>query len=355
MSKKLEHYIFVTSNLVNMIVEIFINLFNLIYTYQESKNILIKLNKESKTTEKEYQNISRIYRLLMNTILFQPFISKIFKQQNFLKLETEDYSLLNKNSASEIKKINLSRYFTNQSLYYLNQCSYYVRDQKIFFPQKSILAYYPHNFCAYGYILNGILSPYLDDDIHWATSRFLSNEKNYPWTNSLNKDLHICNVENLKEYLILNRKIGIVPGGFYDATLTNYNQINCYVSIGSIKYSIDYGYNYIPVFTFGEEYFYSKYYKSKDFLNTREEKLLHKLNIPTIFPKDNLIIPGSNKTLITIIGLPINCKNKKINDVQILVAKQITYLYQISCNYFYNQSELKIHLQEIKPNHKRKN
>lgn len=355
MSKKLEEYILIISNLIITVINLYLNLFQLIINYQEITDLLNNLEKDPTPNKKEYDKISKIYHLLMNNILFQPFISNIFKQPSFLKLETEDYSLLNKNSASEIKKINLSRYFTNHGLYYLNHCSYYVKNQKIFFPHKSILAYYPHNFCAYGYILNGILSPYLDDDIHWATSRFLSNQKNYPWTNSLNKDLHICNVENLKEYLILNRKIGIVPGGFYDATLTNYNKINCYISIGSIKYSIDYGYNYIPVFTFGEENFYSKYYRSKDFLYAREEKLLHKLNIPTIFPKDKLIIPGRNKTLITIIGLPINCKNKKINDVQILVAKQITYLYQISCNYFYNQSELKIHLQEIKPNHKRKN
>lgn len=355
MSKKLKHYIFETSNLINIIVKIFINLLNLICTYQESKNILIKLNKKSKTTKKEYQKISRLYRLLMNTILYQPLISKLFNQPELLKLQTEQSTLFNKNLSGKIRTLNLSRYFGNTGLYYLNHQTYSLRNQKLCFPHKSILAFFPHNFAAYGYIFNGILSPYLDEDIYWTTSKFLSNPKHNPWTQNINQGLHIINVNDMKKYLYLNKKIGIVPGGFYDATLTQHQEINCYISIGSIKYSIDYEYNYIPVFTFGEENFYHQYYKTKHFLNTIEEQILHKFNIPTIFPKDNLLISGQNNTLITLIGKPINCNNNSITIVQNEIKKQITYLYNLSCKYFNNESKLKIHFQKIDSNREQKN
>lgn len=354
MSKNLEHYILLTSNLINIIIEIFINLLNLICTYQEFKNILIKLNKKSTTTEKEYQKMSRLYRLLMNTILYQPLISKLFNQPDLIKLQNEQSTLFNKNLSGKIRTLDLSRYINNVGLYYLNHESYSLRNQKLYLPHKSILAFYPHNFAAYGYIFNGILSPYLDNYIYWTTSKFLSNPKHYPLTHNINQDLQIINVNDIKKYLYLNKKIGIVPGGFYDTTLTNHKEINCYISIGSIKYSIDYEYNYIPVLTFGEENFYKKYYKSKDFLGIFEEKILHKLNIPTVLPKDNFLISGQNKTLITLIGIPIKCSNKDIRDIQNEIKKQINCLYKLSCKYFNNQSKLKIHLEDINGEEKEK-
>ena len=281
----------------------------------------------------------------MNTILYQPLFSKLLNQPELLKLQTEQSILFNQNLSGKIRTLDLCRYFSNAGLYYLNHQAYSLRNKKLYFPHKSILAFFPHNFAAYGYIFNGILSPYLDDNIYWTTSRFLSNPKHNPWTHNINQDLQIIDINDLKKYLSLNQKIGIVPGGFYDATLTNHQEINCYISIGSIKYSIDYNYNYIPVFTFGEENFYYQYHKTKHFLSTIEEQILHKFNIPTIFPKDNLLISGKNKTLITMIGIPITCKDKTIKEIQNIIVQQITYLYQLSCKYFNNQSELKIHFQ----------
>ena len=67
--------------------------------------------------------------------------------------------------------------------------------------------------------------------------------------------MNICSYIE-KSYFINHLKnednIVFYPGGFYEASLTEYGKYNVYIPIGFIKYCLLYGYSIVPCYVFNE-------------------------------------------------------------------------------------------------------
>lgn len=351
--QKLDLILLILNQLVIYFKKI-INLIRLIkyFKLNHFKN-LISIKK--KNTKIEKYKINFLYNYFIIVSLIEPLFSiliyypiKIFLNiNNFKRNSINKSKIFSAHLVSKIKNLDMSKYFDNSQIYIINEKNYTLTNNLLKFKPKTLLCYFPHNLLAYGYLFNGILSPNLDNNIKWMVSSFFSWSNLYPITNILKNKLNITSINNIKKDMINNNIIGLVPGGFYDASLTCYNEINCFISIGSIKYSIDYNYNYIPILTVGEELFYSSFLKLNKYFDKEQIKLLHKYNIPTIFPKTNINIKGNNKNLITLIGNPICCFNKTIIKVQELIADQLKILHLASQIYFNNKSKLIITFEKL--------
>ena len=120
----------------------------------------------------------------------------------------------------------------------------------------------------------------------------------------------------MKKYLKNNKNIALLPGGFEEATIYEYNKNNVYINDrkGFIKYALRFGYTVVPVYTFGEE----KTYKSIN-LYEKTRLLLNKLKIPAVFFYGKfLFLPYSDISMTTVIGEKINLpliKEPKQNDI----------------------------------------
>lgn len=349
----LERIIYIFKNIQNILLKVP----NIISKFYVADKLLVKVNKSKNF--KNSNNISFFYNYLIITTVLEPILSillylpsKLLLFENkyntyfYHKQRLEDYSpqIINK-----LKEMDISSYFAYSGLYIQKNHNILLVNNKLSFPEKSILSYYPHNICAYGFVFNGILSPHFDTNISWLVSTFLSTETLYPFSKSLKRELKVENIKEIKQIMSRGQNISLVPGGFYDASLTEKNTISCYISIGSIKYSIDYDYNYIPLLTVGEENFYNNLFKLNKSLNLTkpEENILHKFNIPTVLPLEKLGISGSEKKLITLVGVPIRCGNKNILEVQNEIYNQLVNLYVLSKEYFGITSQLKIICEKI--------
>ncbi len=347
--------------LLNLIIFInkFISFIILNYQIYSTNFRSLKINNKLiiYNTDKQKKKLDFFYNYILIISFLEPILSlfiyipfKIFlflnKIDNF-KFKIERSKNYINSFISKIKLLDISNYFEINGLYVNNINNYNFIEKKLRFESNTLLGFYPHNFVAYGFLFNGILSPYFDNNIKWLVSSFLSNPYLYPFNNNLKKKLNIESISNIKNLMSNGNNIALIPGGFYDASLTINNQINCFISIGSIKNCIRYNYNYIPCFTCGEECFYKEFIKINKYLTPEQLELFYKLNIPTIFLKQKINISGTNKKLITIIGDPINCKNKTILELQDSISKQLIHLHNLSKKYFKINSNLNIIFENI--------
>lgn len=349
-------------NKLYIFYQIFLNYFNkilsfIIITYNVYLTNFrsLKLYNKSKIKGNLKYKLIFLYNYLLVISFLEPLISlllylpfRIFSLINNSNTKNFDISRCQNNLfISKIKYLDISNYFETNGLY-VNDCHYFnINKNKIRFESNTLLGFYPHNFLAYGFSFNGILSPYFDNNIKWLVSNILSKKYLYPFSHNLKKNLNIESIDKLKKFMSQGYNIGIIPGGFYDASLTNNNEINCFISVGSIKNCIKYNYNYIPCLTCGEESFYQDFIRINKYLSKDDLKLFYKLNIPTIYLKQKINISGSNQKLITILGNPISCKNKTILKIQKLISQQLTHLHNISKKYFNIKSQINIILEDI--------
>ena len=99
------------------------------------------------------------------------------------------------------------------------------------------------------------------------------------------------------------RNLAILPGGFEEATIFEYNKHKLYYKkkTGFIKYSLVYGYKIVPSYSFGEE---QTYFTLNFFENLRIK--LANLCIPAFYIISKYgYYPNTDKELITVVGKPI--------------------------------------------------
>jgi hypothetical protein len=175
---------------------------------------------------------------------------------------------------------------------------------------KTMVALGPHGILTIGWQTLISSREYRGLGFKWLVAEIMSL---IPFLSDINtwSDIVSCAKENMVEIMESGGNIGLIPGGFEEATLYKRNHFRLFLKKrkGFIKYALKYGYCIQPCFVFGEEKTYwqldmGSYFK-------RVALWLNRLKIPTTFfigkflflPDNDIdinVVVGKNITLPTI-------------------------------------------------------
>ena len=171
-----------------------------------------------------------------------------------------------------------------------------------------MFSFHPHGVFAYGNccLIIGLLSNmnYHNNDalsrMSGLSSRFMLN---MPITGLLLKlwGVQAVDPQNLKRLMSSNKNIGLLPGGFQEATLTTAKQLRIFIQNrkGFIKYALKFNYSLYPTLVLNE---HQVFWTFDYWLNFR--MLINKIKMPGVFffhPKSLFFYP-STVEFITVVG-----------------------------------------------------
>jgi len=179
--------------------------------------------------------------------------------------------------------------------------SYNVYTEVDLTPNNSIFSFHPHGVLGYGAAMSGALNNILYD-AYFCGSRAMVR---MPISGIIARWMGVQGVDqkNFKDLLKKGKNILFVPGGFEEATLTQFAKERIFIKErkGFIKYSLQYGYKIHPCYSFNE----NKIYYTFPYLE-KLRLLLNKLKIPgVLFYSKYLFFPDSNIDLFVVVGKPI--------------------------------------------------
>lgn len=196
-------------------------------------------------------------------------------------------------------------------------------------PSKTLLCYHPHGVMVFGITLLTYQYKYFNSFVKLSSRAALL----IPFGGILLilGGIDSINPGNVNKLMKNGRNILMVPGGFEEATITNYDENRVYLKErkGFIKYGLKYGYTIHPCFGFNENRTY--YY----FTSIKLGIWLNKLKIPGVLfiSKFLNILPNNDVTLAMVIGkgikLPIIEKPEKkdINNFHRIYLEALKELY----------------------------
>lgn len=138
--------------------------------------------------------------------------------------------------------------------------------------ENTLFMFHPHGILAVGFVVNGCwgrpfntLASKKDLDVPKSTGTVFLIARNLREWSAFFKVL--CDVsgrlesatkQNIMRLMRAKRNIGIIPGGFEDATLHEYGKERTNINNrkGLIKYALQHGYAVTPIWTFGESQTY---------------------------------------------------------------------------------------------------
>ena len=169
--------------------------------------------------------------------------------------------------------------------------------------EKTMICYHPHGIFCGGFSWNGAFHQNLSkSEITWLVTPILfmlpifSDLITWMGFESVSK-------KNMTKLMKQKKKIALLPGGFHEVAILEYNVETVYIPFGFIKMALRNGYTIIPTYTFGESKAYSTI-KLPYFL----QKWLIKLKLPAvIFWGKFLMYPYNDIKLETYFGKPIDC------------------------------------------------
>jgi 2-acylglycerol O-acyltransferase 2 len=176
---------------------------------------------------------------------------------------------------------------------------------------KILLCYHPHGVMAYGVTILTFNFNYFWNFVRLGSRIAL----NIPWGGIVLKlgGIQGVNPQNLNDLMRKGQKLLMVPGGYEEATITNYKEDRVYVKDrkGFIKYALKYGYTVHPCYGFNENkaYYYLTFVKLGLILN--------KFKIPAVMfiSKFLNILPNNDVSIYFVIGkgmkFPLNEKPTK--------------------------------------------
>ncbi len=131
-------------------------------------------------------------------------------------------------------------------------------------------------------------------------------------------DIHGINAEAMKSMMDKSENIGLIPGGFEEATFfkRGHNRVYIKKRKGFIKYALKYGYKIHPCFCFGEEWTYWQWAPS--FLAPLR-LWLNSLKIPATFfvGKWLFILPDNDIDMTVCPSVP--CTNPCVRSAQTIL------------------------------------
>lgn len=165
----------------------------------------------------------------------------------------------------------------------------------------SIYSFHPHGVFGLGPMLGKILNK------NFYESNFLGSRTmlNLPIAGIFAKWSGLKGVDNksFKKLMHKGENISFIPGGFEEATLTDYGKDRVFIKNrkGFIKYALQHGYQVHPIYTFNENKAYNTITKYEKFrLN------LNKFKIPgVLFYGKCFFLPDPEIDILTVVGKPI--------------------------------------------------
>jgi 2-acylglycerol O-acyltransferase 2 len=113
-----------------------------------------------------------------------------------------------------------------------------------------------------------------------------------------------CDKAQMLSFMKNGENIGLLPGGFQEATLYKRGKHRIFIKDrkGFVKYALQYGYQIVPCYIFGEE---NTYWPVE--IGFRSFRLwLNKYNIPgTLFIGKYLFLPDNNIDINIVVGAPM--------------------------------------------------
>ena len=184
---------------------------------------------------------------------------------------------------------------------------------------NTLFMFHPHGILAVGFVVNGVWSRHfntlssekdLEPGQHTGTM-FLIARNLREWSAffkvlcDVSGRLSSATKENINSMMAAKRNIGIIPGGFEDATLHKFGcDRTCIMPRkGLIKYALQYGYAVTPIWTFGES---DTYYTFTAFLKQR--LALNQYSIPGVAFFGDLLMPlfpRHQSCCLTYVGEPL--------------------------------------------------
>lgn len=136
-------------------------------------------------------------------------------------------------------------------------------------------------------------------DMTGLASRFIFN---IPWVGAIFRLFGVGSVDpkNLSKLMTEGKTIGILPGGFEQATLTIPDEMRIFIRkrFGFIKYALKHGYTIYPTITLNEH----KQFATFDHLHWLRFQM-NKLKIPGVFFfRRWLLFLNPNFEMITVVG-----------------------------------------------------
>lgn len=199
--------------------------------------------------------------------------------------------------------------------------------------EKTMVCYHPHGIFCGGYSWNGAFHQKLGKSgITWLVAPALFS---LPLFSDLISWMGFDSVEknNMRKLMKDNKPIALLPGGFHEVAILEYNVDSVYVPFGFIKMALRHGYKIIPTYTFGE---CRAYWTVK--LPLFLQRLLVKMKLPAVlFWGKWLMYPNNNIEIKTVFGNPIQCPkiiNPNNKQVRKFRKRYIRELLQIGvkCN-----------------------
>lgn len=165
-----------------------------------------------------------------------------------------------------------------------------------------LFSFHPHGVLGFGFTLSASQNKILYDSVYCGSRAMI----NMPISGIFARwiGVHGVNNTNFKELMQKGKNISFVPGGFEEASITNYGKDRIFIKErkGFLKYALEYGYRVYPVYTFNEN---KLFYTVNGF--EKIGHLLNKFKLPgIIFYSKYLIFPNYNIDLTTVIGKPID-------------------------------------------------
>jgi len=179
--------------------------------------------------------------------------------------------------------------------------SYIVYPEEELKNDHSLFAFHPHGVMGFGASMSGALSEVLYHATFCGSRAMI----NMPVSGIIARWMGVHGVDNknFKQLMKKGKNIIFLPGGFEEATITNYGKDRVFIKErkGFIKYALEHGYKIHPCYTFNENrIFYTFNYLEKFRL------FLNKFKIPgTIFFSKYLVFPNCEIDLFTVIGKPL--------------------------------------------------
>jgi hypothetical protein len=184
---------------------------------------------------------------------------------------------------------------------------------------KTMIALSPHGILTIGWMMTVSPSPdsllsILNSSLQISSKEFIPSECKWlvaeilsklPFISDLNTwgNIVSCGKSDMISYLSQGINVGLIPGGFEEASIYQRNHHRVYLRArkGFIKYALQFGYQVQPLYVFGEELTYWQYNFPKSIA-----LWLNKYKIPaTLFIGKYLFLPDNNIDITVVVGKPI--------------------------------------------------
>jgi hypothetical protein len=195
---------------------------------------------------------------------------------------------------------------------------------------KSLFCFSPHGVIGISFMMEAVMNEYI-----YCSSVCSSRGIIYtPFTGIFAQWFGFESVDNIRfeNDMKKGKNISLVPGGFEEATLTDYNSEKIFIKErkGFIKYALKYGYKVHPIYCFNEN---RLFYTITSFEALR--LFLNKFKIPAVIAigAKYLLFPNYDVNRVTVfssgIQLPMikNPTNSEVNHYHQLYIDELKYIY----------------------------